>query len=352
MKDTESQEARRLFEHHADLLRGERSCLAELLLSIADFEARALHRALGHATIFDYLHRGLRMSRGMAHYRMVASRLVRRFPEVEAPVRDGRLCLTTVVEVARVMTEENRAEVLPRFFELSREEARLLAVEIEPSAVVPRRTVVLAAVAALPIAAPPTASAPTASAPGSEPGQSSIVELDLGEVATTTTPLPRPVPTPSTTTPLNASESRLHITVSREFLFLLRKAKAGELHRSPRATDEEILKAALEALLEKQEKRRAGVPASVKRQVLKRDGGRCQWPLADGTICGSTMRLEIDHIQPRGRGGASTVENCRVLCKPHNLEAARQAYGDGWMEHFTKRRSRPEGPMAGEEVAG
>ena len=135
-------EATRIRDHHADLLRTERTCLADLLVSVGDFEDRGLHRAIGYATIFQYLHRALSMSKAMAHYRMVGARLLRRFPEVEQPVRDGRLCLTTVIEVARVLTKENRAEVLPRFFGLSRQEAREVAAEIDPARVVPMRTVV------------------------------------------------------------------------------------------------------------------------------------------------------------------------------------------------------------------
>jgi hypothetical protein len=114
---------------HATMLRAERAVLAELLLSLAAFEGRSLHRELG-------------LSRGMSHYRHVAVRLVQRFPEVVDPIRDGRLCLTTVVELARVMTVENRAEVLPRFFHRSRDEAKQVAAEIAPREVVPRRTVV------------------------------------------------------------------------------------------------------------------------------------------------------------------------------------------------------------------
>jgi hypothetical protein len=40
------------------------------------------------------------------------------------PLRDGRLCLSTVVEVEKVLTEENRTSVVPRFFRLSRQEAK------------------------------------------------------------------------------------------------------------------------------------------------------------------------------------------------------------------------------------
>ncbi len=77
------------------------------------------------------------------------------------------------------------------------------------------------------------------------------------------------------------------------------------------------------------------IPAHVRREVWKRDGGRCQWALASGGICGSTRHLELDHIRPRSRGGASTAANLRILCKGHNDLAARLALGDGLMDQFT-----------------
>ena len=98
------------------------------------------YRELGFATLFDYLHRELRLSRGSAHHRKVAARLVARFPEVVDPW-DGLLCLSTV-PLAKVMTKANRAEVLPKFFHCSSQEAKQVAVEIMPASVVPRRTVV------------------------------------------------------------------------------------------------------------------------------------------------------------------------------------------------------------------
>jgi signal peptidase II len=93
----------------------------------------------------------------------------------------------------------------------------------------------------------------------------------------------------------------------------------------------------LRLLIDRQEKRLATVPAKVKRAVRERDGQRCQWPTHDGGICGSTVRLEFDRVVPRGRGGPSTVENCRVLCDVHNREAARRAYGDDLVDLFAPR---------------
>jgi hypothetical protein len=135
--------------------------------------------------------------------------------------------------------------------------------------------------------------------------------------------------------PLTSTETRMHVTVSPSFMTLLKRARAGQSHVQPGATDEQILTAALELFIEKQGKRSASVPANVKREVVKRDEGKCQWPVDGGGVCGSDVWLEIDHVVPRGRGGPSTVSNCRVLCRAHNLEAARQVYGDEYMDLFT-----------------
>jgi len=319
--------AREWSRRHAELLCTERGALADLLLSLAEFDRLAMYRELGFASLFNYLHRELRLSRGSAHYRLVATRLVVRFPEIVEPIRDGRLCLTTVVVLARVLPDENRAEVLPRFFGLSRQEAGQVAVEVRPAEVVPRRTVVTGVQVSVPVALPGRSRAENMN------GDSrSTVELGRVERAPT-----HPAPTRTLVEPLTSRETRIHVTVTPGFLALLKKARVGESHRNPGATDEQVLTAALEALIEKQEKRRASVPPKVKREVRKRDGGKCTWPLADGGTCDSTVRTEIDHVVPRGRGGPSTVDNCRVLCDVHNREAARQIYGDAHMDLFAPR---------------
>lgn len=49
------------------------------------------------------------------------------------------------------------------------------------------------------------------------------------------------------------------------------------------------------------------VAAEVKRAVKQRDGGVC-------LCCGSTSRLQVDHIQPRYLGGSHAPENLQTLC--------------------------------------
>jgi hypothetical protein len=297
MNDTNLAAVRESSRRLADLLRREHLALADFLVALSEFDRTGAYRRLGFANLFDYLLRELKLSRGAAHYRRVAARLVARFPEVVEPLRDGRLCLTSIVQLAKVMTEANRAEALPRFFHCSKQEAKQVAVEIMPAAVVPRRTVVTQI--------PPPVKSTTSPV---HPGELSATPPELA-------PEPEREQARTVVEPLSSTMSRLHLTVSRVFVGKLRKARAGQSHVQPDAEDEQVLEAALDLLLAQQEKRRASVPPRVKREVRRRDGGKCQWKLDSGGVCGSEVRTEIDHVVPRGRGGASTVENCRILCK-------------------------------------
>ena len=81
-------------------------------------------------------------------------------------------------------------------------------------------------------------------------------------------------------------------------------------------------------------RRRKAIPAHVRRAVLLRDGGQCQAKLHDGTICGSRLRLQLDHVQPVALDGPSSVENLRLVCERHNQLAARAVFGEAWMDGF------------------
>jgi hypothetical protein len=57
------------------------------------------------------------------------------------------------------------------------------------------------------------------------------------------------------------------------------------------------------------------IPSEVKKEVWKRDGGRCTFP-----GIGKTDNLHFDHDIPFSKGGSSmTAANVRLLCARHNL---------------------------------
>ncbi len=285
--------ARTFTERLADLLRRERVALADFLVALAEFDARALWVELGYSSLFDFLHRELGLSKASTFYRMRAAELIRRFPDIVEPLRDGRLCLTTVVEVAKVLTPENRDEVLPRFFQLSKREAKAVSAAIRPDEAPPRRDVVTAV--RIPAAAPALA---VPAAPIEQPISLRVVRPDEPARANASercssppTPATTPAAPAATAEPLTAELNRLHLTVSREFLKKLDAARRALSHSHPGASAQEVLEAGLDLLLERHAKRRGlvkkprhgvrpskhdHIPAHVRRAVWERDGGKCQ----------------------------------------------------------------------------
>lgn len=56
------------------------------------------------------------------------------------------------------------------------------------------------------------------------------------------------------------------------------------------------------------------IPSDVKREVWKRDSGKC-------VICSGIKNLHFDHDLPFSRGGTSlSAKNVRLLCMKHNLQ--------------------------------
>ena len=364
--------ARELSARLSELLRREHDSMADFLVALADFDRRRLWVELGYSSLFWFLHRELGLSKGASFYRKTAAELVQRFPEVIEPLRDGRICISSVAELAKVISPENRAEVLPRFFHCSKREAMEVAAEIKPVEGAPRREVVTALRVAATVGAGREVAGPVA--PGVRTGEVAALlvaapMLDTAEPSATTEARGFPenlldanspraaAHAPSSreargdcVEPLSADLRRLHFTVSRRFLEKIDAARDALSHSHPGASTEELLEVGLDLILARHAKRKGLVekprkerrpaepdylPAEVKRAVWLRDGGCCQWKLHSGGICGSRRRIEFDHRRAKALGGPPTVENVRLLCRFHNLLAARQVFGDDWMDQFT-----------------
>ncbi len=86
-------------------------------------------------------------------------------------------------------------------------------------------------------------------------------------------------------------------------------------------------------------KRARHIPAAVRDNVFKRDGGKCTFIGKDNKRCNSTWGLEIDHVKPFAKGGGNTKDNLRLLCGRHNRLAAEKVYGKEFMEgHYVETR--------------
>ena len=215
-------------------------------------------------------------------------------------------------ELGKVLTPEHRGEVLPRFFQLGKREAKAVAAALLPDDA-PRREVVTSV---RPSAPPQSLAAPRDSAEGGATCAASVAPSPLPAAD----PEVAPVGSVSLGVVCPAKPVRASFTSAPQ------QGPASRPDPSPAAKPEHV-------------------PAHVKRAVWTRDGGRCQWPLASGGICGSTLRVEIDHRTVRARGGPPTVENLRCLCRVHNDLAAREVFGDAWMDRYTRgKRARSPAP--------
>jgi hypothetical protein len=334
-----------------ELLGKEQTAMADFLLALADFDRVRAWEPLGYAGLFPFLHQHLRLSKAAAFFRMRAAQLLQKFPEIVEPLRDGRLCLTSIAELGKVLTLENRDAVLPRFFHCSKQEAKLLSAELTPMKSPPQRAVVTAVARSRPLELVPPAPSP-------EPAGVGLVRPGEPNAPEVVQPALVPEPPRAQVVPMTASQSRVHLTVSRQFVEKLETARLALSHSRPGATKEDVLEAALDLLLAKDAKKKGLVanprpaapcakepaadyiPAALRREVWKRDRGCCQWATGPRKTCGSKYRPEIDHIKPKGQGGKTVLANLRVLCRTHNLLAARLAYGEEYMQAF-RRKPRP-----------
>jgi hypothetical protein len=226
--------------------------MADFLLALAEVIDQQLWRELGYSSPFYYVRREFKLCAGAAQNRITAAELILWVPEIEAALRSGQLYLSTVTVLAKVLTSENKDEVLPRFFDLSRREAEQVAVSIRPAEVIPVRDVVtpIRPAASSGRAVAPATTLPmavTSDSPAAEAARSSAFAFHMDETTPpvrVAAPVVQLVPEPprDEIEPLDANLSRLHITVDDELLQLLEAAKDAFSHSFPSGRAAEVIK--------------------------------------------------------------------------------------------------------------
>jgi len=133
------------------------------------------------------------------------------------------------------------------------------------------------------------------------------------------------------------------VTISRDTFDKLTRARDLLRHAIPDGNVATILDRALTLLLQDVEKCRYAatfeprperqgsgqtrhIPAAVKREVWRRDQGRCAYSSANRR-CTETGFLEFHHVRPYGVGGAATTDNIQIRCRAHNAYEADLFYG-------------------------
>ena len=311
----------------------ERAVQVEFLLHLAEFDTRRAWAEEGYGSLWDYLLRVLHLREGAAFRRIAAMRVLRRLPALAEALRDGRLCLSTITVLGPLLTEEN---------------VERLVVTLQP------RTAPKDGLRRLPSRKLQPCETPT---PVDEP---SAPTMSVATAPPTPAALQLAPPPPrATLEPVTADTYSLRVTVDAALEKEIEELKALLSHKIPNGDLTAVVREAVQCALEKHRKRkgaadpsrkrkspvaaklakntvhgRQSIPAAVRREVWKRDEGRCTWRGPDGQRCGSTWKVELDHFRPAALGGSSTVENLRILCRAHNTLSAEHVFGRAHMELF------------------
>ena len=339
------------------LARKERRATALLVAALAELDRRKLYLPQGYASLFSYCTRALHLSEHAAYNRMEAARASARFPAVLDGLEDGTLTLASIRLLAPVLTPDNHGRLLDAARHMSKRDVEVLVAAERPQPDAPTIVRRLPAPAVCERDRMPVDIASDVDSLERLQPQEQENERTLNAVRTLTgTPpsfLSRPTTRPAVAAPLSPERFKIQFTASREFHDKLRRVQALLRHAVPNGDPAEILEPALDLLLADVEKRKLGltqqprtprglqpgsrgIPAAVKREVWKRDGGRCAFVGPAGQ-CREEAFLEYHHVVPFAEGGPATTSNIELRCRAHNAYEA---------EEFDRRLFAPRDPTA------
>jgi hypothetical protein len=328
---------------------------AELLLLLGEIDARKLYAEKAYSSMFTFCLSELGFSEDVAFNRLTCARLARDFPRVLDFVRDGRIHLTGLRLLEKIITPDNLEAVLTEASGKSKRAIEELVAKLAPQPAVPPT------IRKLPERAPVVVEAPVLMSLTVE--QSPVPALEPVAVA-----LPPPLERKPTVKPLSEETYVVKFTANRALKAKLEKAQQLMGHRVDTGDFVEVIDRALDLLIADVMKERFGVgrkarstaangeqrevvtrhiPDAIKREVYERDGGQCTFVSEDGRRCEERSALEFEHLEGFARTGQHTVEGLTLHCRTHNQLAADRLYGRDFMD--AKRRSTR--PGTGEQAA-
>ena len=305
------------------LVRTERKITHLILTHILEIESRRIYAELGYDGMYTYLTRGLGYSEAAAYRRLQSARLLKQIPEVAEKIESGALHLSQLTRVQKCLKEAGENGIMVSSAMTSEILANL---ENKNSF---ETEVVLAKKFDLPFKVQDIL----------RPQSDDSIRLEITFTAEQFKDLEK------------AKDLLSHIchegpwseviaTLAKKFnnknegapaRQSSRPAKVGcesveEINRQStlNTTDEQLL--TTQRVVATKVSSRKAISAKIRRHLLGKSDACCAYQNPKtGKACGSKYQLQIDHIEPLAFGGSNNLENLRVLCRTHNLQAASQA---------------------------
>ena len=316
----------------ARLAMRERQATAALVRCLLEVDARRLYLSEGYSSLFTFCTQALHLSEHAALGRIEVARAARRLPAILTHLEDGSVTVTNARILAPHMTEANCQKLLTAARHRTKREVEAIVARLRP------QPDVCSAVRKLP--------SPRAVENGPLPmASASVVNAGTGdrECSKMSPAVAARTSARSVVASLAPERYKIQFTASTKMHEKLRYAQDLLRHVVPNGDIATVFDRALSALIEQLEKQKCAatsrpresrsstpgsrhIPAAVRREVWRRDGGRCAFVGARGR-CDERGFLEFHHVVPFAAGGAPDAQNIELRCRAHNLYEADLFFG-------------------------
>ncbi len=329
----------------------------KMILHIIELERRNLVPSLGCSSTFAYLTGRLGYSPAAANRRIWAARFVSKFPKTLNLIKNRSLSLSSIELIHRIITPENREELLSKVLKKSYQQVSEIAALYKTADPIRDQM-------------NPVGVCNQENSEGSTTDGGGCLSFEDGEAAKEEGY--QSVNQQDNSTNQNSARDmealqlkyKVQFEASKEFKEHFERVKALLWGKYPKGMNiEQVLMACMESFLEKHcpverakrrekkkvkssvvkkdttapvkktpLKKRSHIPLAIRDLVWMRDGARCSFTSKDGYRCNSKYDLEIDHIVPIAHGGGNNLENLSLKCRVHNIHAAEELMGKEFMD--------------------
>jgi len=301
------------------LVAHDRLTTAAMLAHLAEVDERRLYLPAGYPSLYSWCVGELKLSEDAAWKRIQAAGVARTYPAILDAVAAGRLHLSAVMLLAPHLTGESSKGLLVEASGKSKRELEALLAVRFPRPEVP--TVIRPLTAPLTNLEPAPGQVAMAAPAAVQHRAPDPASERVQTILAASTP-------PARVRPLAPQRFALQVTLSQQTHDKLRRAQELLGHVVASGDVASVLDRALDELIARLERRKCGaarrprkqtqaprgrnIPAAIRREVWRRDGGRCTFVGDSGHRCDEHSRLEVHGAQARlGVTGASVEPRLR-----------------------------------------
>ena len=317
-----------LHEQTLEAAAREKNATLTLLEFLAEVDQRRVYAERGYPTLWEYVRKALGYSESQTSERISAMRLTRRVPEIKENLKQGKLTLTSTLQLSyfakrEKLSPEKTVSVMQNILGKSKRDVEKVFLSLQ-------------------------------TVPAPKPDSVKVVGADS----------------------CGQSTSRIAFDADEEFVQLIERIK--QIKGNPALGLQDLFKIAMKEFVGRREVKQkshrqvsqqqnrqvsAGtnhnklhpaevvnqppgseyeqnsryVSVKVRASIRNRSKDQCEYvePITNYR-CESKSGLQFDHILPHAIGGTSELHNIRHLCRTHNLLAATQVYGAHKMNRYLK----------------